>query len=139
VSFNEQTGTNTINFTHLTQNGSQVSGQIAFYGPDGGVWSNAMLAVLGSGRWTFNISETSTDANGGSVTGSVSVTGGTNSKRDFHRADLFPVTNDSLQDAHSTHPANRTISPGRATSSPQFTPIKSTFPRDGTAASSVES
>jgi len=156
VSFNEQTGTNTVNFPQLTQNGAQVSGSINFYGPDGGggpfagvvsgttlnfnfsignqgqgcgntvsgsanvttrtieatfsghrcngqtytngrftvsipaeapvrtsplpvggIWSNVMPAALGGGRWTFNISEAPIDANGSTVSGSVSVSGGT--------------------------------------------------------------
>ncbi len=54
VSFNEQSGTNTIGFPGLAQNGSQVSGQINFYGPDGG--GGPFRGVVSGTTLAFNFS-----------------------------------------------------------------------------------
>ena len=42
----------------------------------GGTWTAFIPSPVGGGRWTFNISETAVDVNGGNVSGSVAVTGG---------------------------------------------------------------
>ena len=73
VSFNEQTGTNTINFPQLTQSGSQVTGQIAFYGPDGG--SGPFAGVVSGTTLTFNFSIGNQDQGcGNTISGSANVT-----------------------------------------------------------------
>lgn len=88
VSGSATVGTNTITGTfrgHRCNGQTYTNGRFAVALPSafrtspypvGGVWVTSTPPALGGGRWTFNISESVTDVNGGTVSGSVSVTGG---------------------------------------------------------------
>lgn len=93
VSFNEQTGTNTINFPQLTQNGSQVSGQINFYGPDGG--AGPFAGVVSGTTLTFNFSIGNQGQGcGNTISGSANVTTSTMvATFSGHRCNGTPYTN----------------------------------------------